>query len=173
MKDALAALDVSSKKLNEKTDSLNKLIEQLEKRLQASQVGVSVWLDSHGSQMLDASPESQHLDPNNEPVGDLVESTGWVLGFAKVAEAGTYEWRIAVHPVRQIWTPHLVNDWQTSDFRTLSEGEPRPLLKAPRAVRVEAAGLLETLVKQIAERAASFAEDIEKAEGLVVDDGTI
>jgi hypothetical protein len=131
---------------------------------QASQVGVSVWLDGDTGFLLDESHEKPKLTADGDLDGEPVECAGWVLGFAKVED----HWRIAVRPGHRIWTPALLNTGD-DDMMVVGEGEPRPLLKAPRGVRVEAAGYLEDLIESISERAAQFANDIDRVQELTKD----
>jgi len=162
MKDALSKLDSAAKKLNETSDSINKLIEQLEARLRASRVGVSVWL---GENELFPEPLLAAGELKNGDLEDFVERAGWALGFEKIDQ----QWHIAVRKVRLVWNPKERQANNEFGALRVGEGETVPLLKAPRLVRVEATAWLERLIEKIAERAEAFAGQIELAEGLVKD----
>jgi hypothetical protein len=139
---ALRELSFFSEQLNRETEVLNSLILDLEQRLAAAQIGVSVWL-------------SESLLAENE---NGTSSTGWLLGYGKLSEA----WRILAKPVTRTWVP-VYDDPGEYSSRTEDRGAIVALANAPRIVRVEAAEHLEPLVNQIAEKVKGFIANIEKA----------
>ncbi len=139
--EALGELSSLSAQLNKETEVLNSLILDLEKRLAAAKVGVSIWLEA----LLAASENG-------------TSSTGWLLGYGKLGDA----WRIVAKPITRTWFP-IYDDPGEYSFRTENRGEPVALSNAPRIVRVEAAEHLEPLVNEISTKVKGFIANIEKA----------
>lgn len=140
LNDSLQELSVLAGQLNEETDGLNEFISDLEKKIGASKVGVTVWID-----------EMKLLD---ESAGELEGSKeGWYLGYTKIGDA----WRIAVKRVNELYDTNR-------EFVTANDlSDPMPLSKAPRIVRVESAPYLEKLVMKLAKRVREHIHNIQIA----------
>jgi hypothetical protein len=139
-----------AKKLNEATESHNKLIEKLEADLQKSGVGVACWAEC----VLVEGPVTTFQDENEMgPV--LGHQESWDLGYQKLGDT----WRIVTKKVICTWP---IGDTEKKEW---SDGDdaPIPLLKAPRAVRVEAAPFLEQLVRKLREKAELYIKAIDTA----------
>jgi hypothetical protein len=141
VEESLSKVEALASRLNEKTDSLNQTIETIEQRLDAANVGVEVW--------------SKYFDQKQYEDGSF---RAWELGYGK----GPKGWGIVVKRIRgSEGIDHFGNpdiDWRDEDDRP-----PTALLDAPREVRMNAAGLLEDLLDEIAKQIKSYTEDIEKA----------
>ena len=147
--DSIRSLSEAATDLNEKTDELNDVFLEVEKRLADARVGVSIWL-ADGEQLLDQSSRRDG------------RYTGWALGYAKIGS----EWRLAAKRVAGQEVTSSINRFEEPDvFEDLED--PVALVKAPRSVRVEAAAVLEQLVDQLTERVKLFAANIERAKELV------
>ena len=153
--DSLSELSDLSKQLNTETDALNDVIEAVEARLAKMQVGVSVWDDT----LLDKSVESTCAPGGSNRVGIAY---GYVIGYVKLADG----WRIASKAVKEV-SGFYEGDSECPYADLEDESAPTPLLKAPRHVRVEAAGQLEALIVLLKRRVESFIQDIEKSKNLI------
>jgi hypothetical protein len=154
-KASLDALAGKASKLNAATDELSEIFEQLEAKLEASKVGVSVWL----RRLLDAEAG----EPNDRDRGI---DEGWTVGYGKVGG----QWRLAAR--RERW-PFAMEAWPTAGGdvtrRRNYDGDPIvtdsavPLIHAPRSVRAVAAGLLDELIEKLSAQVDHYLENIEKA----------
>ncbi|HEY3450902.1 MAG TPA: hypothetical protein VGK67_31390 [Myxococcales bacterium] len=142
-----------STKLNAETEELNAVIRDLDKRLDATKIGVAVW----SGRIVDVSST---VEWNDDEERDVTLSKGWELGYAKVDD----QWALAVKPQQGTDEPDERSNIPVTTW--VDAGEPIRLLKAARIVRVEAAPHLESVLELIAERAAKYIEDIEKAKRL-------
>jgi len=121
-----------SQELNTETDSFNKSILDLEKRLADMNIGVSVWrrgVDKY----LCRHEEQRDGDPENYRT-----VSGWIWGYDKVGDA----WRFGVQKRTDVWcyAPEGddANGKEPQFVRCIEKQPPVPLTSAPRAVRIEA-----------------------------------
>ena len=139
--------------LNTKSDELNTLIQALDTRLTSMNAGVTVWLDcpvlAAGKFMGDLPDIG--LDWNYP--GHLKE--GYNLGYARVGD----EWHIAVQ-----YTVWEVTTDEDGDEQIVEHhiDYPQTLLSASRLVRLEAAAVLDVLVREIMKRVEIYLSDIER-----------
>lgn len=141
---SLFELEILSDKLNTQTEELNSVIADLDKRLGAMRLGVTVWLVDD---FINRTPVANQ--PNNIFV--------WEIGYAKVKE----EWCIAARHSSGFWS----EEFQHWDLNPVTEAVP--LLKAPRIVRVEAAALLDKLINELKDRVTGYVASLENAKHLV------
>lgn len=141
----LAALAGVAERLNSATDQLNESIEAVEDALQRAGVGVEVWL---------YEPLLRRDWTANDAQDGYEGSGWWELGFAKTQE----RWRIAARRVELLR--------KTADGpqgHCTRQERDYALLKAPRSVRVECAGYIESLVERLAGASACMLADVESA----------
>ena len=153
--DALKKLAVT---LNQETEDLNKLIENLESELDSCKIGVSIWLDVVLDKRTSIEIVERHgRDPDEEQVRE-----GWDLGYCKVGD----KWRIAVKKTRSGSRDDTTDQFGNDESVWADVGNPLPLVQAPRVVRVQAASLLDDLLETLHRRVAGFVKDIQEAKNL-------
>jgi len=150
----LAKLSVAAKKLNTKTEDLSRLIGSVEATLAASQLGLTVWLET----ILSRGAARETTDQNGKPIGNRYECDAWLLGYDKVEDA----WHVATKRIL-VRADQQMSGTHREEER-LDLGEAIPLLKAPRSVRVEATPYLEGLVVLLTSRAEYLSQEVDKAE---------
>lgn len=150
-KEKLARLKSVSKDLDEQTDSLNAILDQLEKELTEAKVSVSVWLEDS----LDEEIVERHL---NDETGETERERylGWEIGYSKVGG----DWHLAARTVSWVATPSAYGGFDYT--ATLEEGR-WVLRDAPRHVRALAAPLLDKLLDAITQRATEYLENMKQA----------
>jgi len=148
LRESLSDLRKVAAQLNAASDELNAVIESLEKQLAESKIGLTLWLD-------DKYVNQELL---SEPYEDDEGRTGviyWGIGYEKLDD----QWCIAARQTSRIELPG-------GDDSIERIWELKPLVNAPRVVRVEAAGQLEMLVYQLTVKAQAYLESIAKAKAL-------
>jgi len=148
-----ARLSKATSKLNAEADEFTAQIVELEKRLADLGVAVPRWLE--GRQL----GCETNLSPSKRKGYALRGETYYVLGYAKI---GASNWRVAVKPARKV-----VDEWQGAgigedDTVVVWEdtGDAVPLVQAPRAIRAEAAPLIDELLDALAETTEKLAEKV-------------
>lgn len=149
----LQAISARAEKLNKATDDLNQTINGIEAKLAAVRVGVSVWLDS----LLDEKRSFEEVEAPNGEYRTARMRSGWNLGYTKIEDA----WRIAA---KRCEGEDFNGDCELTD----SAGAV-PLVTAPRAVRMQAAEQLETLLDAILNRMSEYMRGIESAGAVMTD----
>lgn len=152
----LSGLRNAANTLNAETDELHGVYTVLEDKLAAMNIGVSAWT----GHLLDERWFFETRDAQ-QARGRVLKThvwTGWELGYARVDD----EWALSVREVRGEHEQGAVQE-----DGTWSEGEPTRLLKASRAVRLEAAQHLEALLEAIQRQVKRFVKDIDDAKKLV------
>lgn len=152
IEEKLQALSKLATKLNEKTDELNDIIDGLNTRLGAANLGVSVWLEEEWHELLVSARSS--VEYEEHVTGE--RRTCWLLGYAKVDN----QWQLAARYVNVV--ENKVDE--EVDFYDL-QGH-MPLSRAPRQVRVEASAHFEDLVEALMKRVESFVRSIDEAKEL-------
>lgn len=141
--DKLRALRAKADELSRRSDDLNKAIEHIEAQL--SGIGVSAWLDDDPDLVIDFERD-----------GDDAIS-GWLLGFAKLGA----RWRIAV---RQFDGGRVTqHEYGTDGLSAPMTDPPIALADAPRAVRIQAAELFETLIEHLTRTVDHYIENVDRA----------
>jgi hypothetical protein len=144
---ALKELSALTSKLKSATEELNGVIEDLNARLAKIGPGVSAWT----GKILNRKDSVRDV---TDARVEVKIASGYELGYARVDG----EWMLAVRKTR---CDDIDND---SDW---IDDEPLSLLKAPRNVRVEAAGHFEKLINAISRKAEGFIANVEDAKKLV------
>jgi len=138
----LGLLSALGAQLNEGTEELNEAIAIIERRINETKAGVSVWLD-------------HFLNESDQDDEGL--TTAYQLGYAKLRDG----WHLAA---RHVTIKHEGGDAGT--WEIVETSEPTPLATAPRGVRVGAADLFEDLVEALADRVKGFLASIERAKAV-------
>jgi hypothetical protein len=150
--DTINELSVLSRKLNQKSDKTNSIISTINKKLNALNFGLEVWLDDPAIVTGDLQRvHAGQMDPlpRQKPVtylGYYDTSDGWQLG----TKCG-----------------FLLEEWDKDSEQVvteLTEVEYQPLLKEAREVRVGALPLVPRLLDEIKSRAESLLKAIDEAE---------
>lgn len=147
----LSTLSDRAAKLNAESDSLNSILATVERRLVEANVGVETWVKQ-------ALSSTDH-------VGDLFQPTTWTalhLGFAKVEG----KWCIATKSTRYV-SGFFEGDTNCPFTNQYADGDPSPVSKASRDVRVLALEQLPLLIQAVTESAESCLDSIERAKSLV------
>jgi hypothetical protein len=143
--ETMATLDNLSKlsqELNAKSNEINKILLDLEKKLQALNLGLEAWGDAIGMS------SDALVTKRNEEDGSVVNE---VLGFGRHGD------RYALLVKTETWTEdegHEIVSWE-------SEGEPRLLLQTSREVRIKALSLIDQLLAALEEEARTVIKAIE------------
>lgn len=144
--------------LNQETEDLNKLIEDLESELDACRIGVSIWLDV----VLDKRTSIEVFERRNGDHEEEQIREGWDLGYCKVGD----KWRFAVKRIRSTSRDDTTDQFGLEESVWADVGNPVPLVQAPRVVRVQAASLLDQLLETLHNRVEGFVKDIQAAKNL-------
>ncbi len=137
-------------RLNADSDSANATISAIEKHLVDENVGLEVWLPQ--------------VVTSADPEGSTLEKT-WAatrLGFTKLDG----EWQLAVKPVRFV-TGFFEGDTSCPYQEEFVAGDPVPLLKSSREIRIRALKLLPDLIEQLTEEAERCSDTIGEAKRLL------
>lgn len=158
MRETLDELTRIATALNSETDELNAVIEDIEDELQKAGVGLTAWLNWPIAESSWTEEYDQETDRSWE------ECTAWHLGYDKLADG----WRLVVKRVKLRQDPGQ-EEPSIFDLPTpgAPKGEPLALAKAPRLVRMAAAGHLETLMKLLAAQMQRYLKNIVEAKKLV------
>lgn len=143
--DKVRALRAKADELAKRSDDLNRAIEHIESQLAG--VGVSVWLDQDPEYVIDLERDGNGA------------MSGWLVGFAKLGA----RWRIAA---RQFDGGRMVPDATYGLGESLDAPmteAPIALADAPRAVRIQAAELLETLVTHMTHAVERYIASVDRA----------
>lgn len=150
MVDTINELSGLSRKLNEKSDTLNATITKVEEKLNALNLGVEAWLDialESGTPYYGEDDEAQRY-----PRKDVT-----VPGYAKISD----EWCLAFR--EETW--HQVEDnFGRTVWETQWAVDPRPLLSAPRNIRAKALSHVSDLLNVIKHNAEQLLKGIEAGE---------
>jgi hypothetical protein len=143
--ETLVSLSHLAQKLNPTTDSYTRSLSQVEKQLRDINIGVETWLG--------ISETAKSGSPDRET------SLRKMLGYAKLAEG----WSLAVKTVR-VERGYLQNDRECPWENVYEEDPPKPLLKASRDLRIEAAGHVAALLQTLETRAVELIQSVEEAD---------
>jgi len=141
-------LEPLSKRLNAATNELNQALQTIQDKLNAMAVGIEVWLVDR----LEESDWNDITDTYNEPTGErqfFVQE----LGYGRFGDG----WALIVRERRCVENSSGESTWYDS-------GAPdKPLLKAPRNIRIAAVPLIPKLIDEIERAATSALLRIEQA----------
>lgn len=153
--DKLAKIQKRAAALNEKTDAFNATIEHIEKGLAGC--GVEFWwiADQNGCQLnIERSSDGQEKQRRFS-----------VLGYTKVGG----EWCLAVRPHFEVCHEHDYSGdpiWRDDG----EPGEPTPLRRASRALRIEAAPQLEQFLDALYEAIGEMEAKVGEANQIIAED---
>jgi hypothetical protein len=145
--DTINELAFLSRKLNQKSDTLNDAVISINRKLRELNFGVSVWLSDRPIQ----SGDPYYQEPNEDqrfPMRDVV-----ILGYCKTHD----EWQLAVKDVT----------WQRDERGaevTIDADRPMPLLRASRAVRYKAVRLIPELLEKLKSDVEKIIRNIDQAD---------
>jgi hypothetical protein len=138
IEEVFARLSKAADQLNSETDTLNQVLESVDERMGAMNIGVPCWDDD----VLDLEPED---DPK--------VSHGYRIGYAKLGDG----WHLVAQCIR---VEEVVNDFDEKEQVKDPYGNPFPLLDGPRILRLEALYRIEPLLERISQLVESFVEQI-------------
>jgi hypothetical protein len=140
-----------SRKLNKKSDSLNRIISSVNEKLEKMNIGLEVWLED--SPLESSDPEYNDRDENMEfPIRDVE-----LLGYCRIDG----KWMLAVKSARMARDR---NNWGQEYDEVKSSTQLRPLLDTNRTIRTEAMRAIPELIEEIKKEALNALDSIEEAE---------
>lgn len=138
--DKLARIKEQATDLSAKTDALNATIGHIDDELAGS--GVEFWWPDHSF-------------GDREYMGDTGKERDYrLLGYTKVGG----DWCLAL----QDWWGELMNS-HTDDWNEVETGEPVPLRRAPRSLRIEVAPYLEQFLEALSKEIERMSVAVDKA----------
>jgi len=138
-------------RLNEESDTLNDLIEEVEAKIRKLNVGLTVWLERPLARVDEP--------PTNGQWGELQHHSEVQLGVAKIRG----RWKLVIRR-QHVELGLYQGDPDCPWTKRYDIGELEPLLEAPRDYRVEAVRVLPELLAQLADRAESAVRTIRRAQ---------
>lgn len=146
MVDTIEKLESLAITLNNESNTINPIIQEIQEKLNKLNLGIPVWLNNA---LLEESK-----------AGNAMSSTTfqYLLGYAKTKEG----WGLAIKAVRVqrgFYEGELDCPWA----EVFDVGQPVPLLKSSRQLRLAALRQLQDLVETIQHKAQEVIIDIEKA----------
>jgi hypothetical protein len=141
----LVSLSRLAEKLNQTTDSYTQSMIVVEKQLREMNIGVETWLE--------ISETAKAGSPDRET------SLRKLLGYAKLPEG----WSLAVKTVRVergYWQNDPASPWEN----VYEEDPPKPLLKASRELRIEAAQHVPKLLENLETRVVELIRAVQEAD---------
>lgn len=140
--DLISRIKQQAQVLNTKTDEVNALIERIDSALRESSAGVEFWWHGgHGGRLLG---EKTYQDEGHR------WKDGYILGYARIGD----EWCLAV----QFLTGVL--DGTTWD--DVADGDPVPLKRSARRIRMEALGYLKEFLEALSRAIDEMIEVVNK-----------
>jgi hypothetical protein len=143
--ETFVSLSRLAQKLNQTTDSYTQSLTDVEKQLREMNIGVEAWIE--------ISETVKSGTPDRET------SLRKMLGYSRVTDG----WSLAVKTVR-VERGCQENDPNNLWENIYEEEAPKPLLKASRDVRIEAAEHVPVLLAAIEGRVAQLIQSVEEAE---------
>jgi hypothetical protein len=167
----LSELSKLSKQLNEDSKRVNDLITQANNALESMNLGVETWLKQmlwrgeYFAPVPDWAPVQGSYADNLGSDEDTGTATARnfkavQLGYAKTENG----YQVAVRSV-------TIEEYGESAERIVNPGDPQPLIKASRNLRIDALALLPQLTDAIKDRVQGLLSNIEKAKNIGVDIG--
>jgi hypothetical protein len=152
MNASLNELSDVARKLNEKSNNLNRLISSTNERLQELNFGTEVWLVNDPIEASDVETVDREREVPVEPFCDAN-----LLGYCELED----EWQLAVKETVLVRKTNALGStwWQARDTTRFV-----PLLKATRAIRMKAMRLVPKLLDELKSEAEQLLKSIEKAE---------
>lgn len=150
----LADLAKVSKELNAKSNEVNQILQDLEKKLVAMNLGIEVWIPDSPLSSEEKTVEERNRDL--EVIESYRVSHDEVLGFDGR--------RLMVKTVHYREDPEI--DWEKR-WRVEQEGGIQPLLQAPRNLRIEAMNHIEPLINALIEKGKRVIKGIEEGRDTV------
>ena len=152
-------------KLNEASDSITLILNDLEAKLQATQIGLEVWLPERIDEEVSMTLSEAAMGSANPEYAekDVKLQTWHEIGWAKVDS----KWRLAyrLHETRSSW-----NEFTEDGHATTHESIPRALNTASRLIRIHAVSYLESLIGTLTTEAKRHIQTIECLENPLLGD---
>lgn len=143
--ESLSSLSLLAGKLNQTTDIYMQSLTAVESRLREMNLGVETWLEISES-IKSGSPECE-------------TSLRKLLGYAKLADG----WSLAIKTVRverRCWKNDAASPWEN----IYEQDPPKPLLKASRDLRIEAAEYVPRLLESLELRVKELIKSVIEAD---------
>ena len=142
----------AARQLNNASDRVNIELQDVEKILDAANVGLTFWFEETPLEQSDATGDVGPYDTR--------EHTSEYLGYARVDG----KWKLAVKRVRQV-DGFYQGDLDCPYSNAFTDGEPTALLKASRETRLAALRLMPPFVGAFTEKVKQHVAEIEAATG--------
>lgn len=143
-----------SKELNAKSNEVNKILQDLEKKLVAMNLGIEVWIPDSPLSSEKKTEEEENQD--GDVIGSHRVSVDEVLGF---------DGRRLVHKTVYYREDPAIN-WQKT-WQVEQELSSQPLLQASRDLRIEAMNHIEPLINALIEKGKRMIKGIEQGRNIV------
>lgn len=152
MVDSIGELSEVARKLNQKSDTLNKTIGAVNEKLAKLNIGLEAWLDAP----LEASdPYDWYENDDKYQEYPILRRDETLVGYCKVSD----EWQLATKQVT------VGPDDRGNKFAEVVGAEqPSALSKAPRHIRVAAMESIPNLLDVLKSNAEAALQDVDEAE---------
>jgi hypothetical protein len=146
--------------LNIESDALHETLDTINRKLNALNIGLEVWLNDYADVMAVDIDDCYH----DEAAG-VTYYVGWILGYCKFSDVG---WSIAASQahVRELEQGQEPDDFHNDELVTRLARTERGLLNGPRSVRIEAVAKLPKLIAKLKAEAEKAVETLRKAKCL-------
>jgi len=138
--------------LNKQSDSLNKTLQKIQDKLNSLNVGLEAWASGW------LSNESLAMEEDSR--GNIITPFPGATSRARVVFCGYARtgrgWGLAIRPAVVYYDAELC-------YLGEHNGDPQPLLEAPRDIRIAALEHIPEVIGQLQEKAEQAIEAIEKA----------
>ena len=149
----LSSLTKLSKTLNEKSNQSNKLLQDLERKLVAMNLGVEVWLMNSPLTSLITTVSD---DSDDEITREWKHSTDEVLGFGRFGDKQA----LLVKTIE--YDANHNGGWDIAH-----QGRPQLLLSASRELRVKALEKVKLLLDELEDEAKKIIESIQEGKSII------
>lgn len=147
--ETLSQLSELGKQLNSDSNSVNAAIEALNEQLRAMNLGVEAWV-----QIADSGFRLESQFETQRKYKDVT-----LLGFCKIED----QWQLAINEQTVDYVPNADDHYEVDQ---LTEDDYTALLKAPRALRIEAVEHFDELLDKLKAEATRTLAGVTKAKRL-------
>lgn len=143
-----------SQQLNAKSNHVNQILQEFEAKLSEMNLGVEVWLEDDP---ISEAP-SNFYDQDRDK--EIRRKTDTVLGFGKYGDR-------FLLLVKGVEYDYAGRDVYGDKWQKLDDGKRKPLLQAPREIRIKAMEKVEALIEAMQNEGKRLIASIEKGEHAV------
>jgi hypothetical protein len=156
----LTTLTNTAETLNAESADINTLIDQMEEKLQALNLGFEVWVNRCPLTERLSEEENYDRDIGNGPL--VTRGTqDTQLGYTKIGDA----WRLAI---RTATWQYVDPEQPDGEAKEIVHGNPTPLNDAPRHLRIKALEAFPALIWLLQEEAEKALQAITRAKKFII-----